>query len=321
MYITSYDSLQRALEERARTTTAAREGVKRFLSAEYGFEEPVTIIPPYVSREHPVAVLPRQIASACAEDIAFTIGAKRLGLTPLTATFVRDAFDSRNHDKYHRVRIPWVEYSRNGVRSVSHEQVSRERIPDLASVPLEQIRCLGGKNLPAHHRDLRAATRLSGPLTDVSGIHTAMLNGAGRKPRYVYRSTGHGRAEERVELREGRGLTGHDRPPASWYYPYYLSWFVDGSAVLFETYDNPIAEVSEARTLFESCFRKVTEGTGFAPLIVKIPPLSNDMLWCNRHLLWDNDGIPSLEQEAEKLCIRDTVAFFRAIADSAIGYH
>jgi hypothetical protein len=266
-------------------------------------------------------VLARQIASACIEDIAFNLGAKRLGLTPLTATFVRDAFDARNHDKYHRVRIPWIEYSRSNVRSIKHEQISRENVPDLTAIPLEHIRCLDGKKLPAHHRDLRAATRLSGLLTDVSGMHVAMLKSADRKPTHVYRSTRQGHAEKRLPLEKGFELADYDRPPASWYYPYYLSWFVDGSAVLFETYDNPIAQVSEAKRLFEACLLKVTEGTGFTPLIVKIPPLSNDMLWCNRHLLWDNDGIPSLEQEAERLCMRDTVTFFRAIAESAIGYH
>jgi hypothetical protein len=60
--------------------------------------------------------------------------------------------------------------------------------------------------------------------------------------------------------------------------------------------------------------------TGFFPLIVKIPALSMDMLQCNRHLLWRNDALDILGEQAKRIDTRDTVSFFEKVAESVIQF-
>jgi hypothetical protein len=75
------------------------------------------------------------------------------------------------------------------------------------------------------------------------------------------------------------------RPPSHWYYPIYLSLFLTGEIILFETYENPNGGVPEAKILFEKAMIEVETGTGFLPLVVEIPPLTPSLLQCNRGVL------------------------------------
>jgi dihydroorotate dehydrogenase len=90
--------------------------------------------------------------------------------------------------------------------------------------------------------------------------------------------------------------------------------------VLFETYDNPLADVPQAKKMFEQAVDEVKRGTGHVPLVVKIPPLSMDMLYCNRHFLDNRDALSAVRESTEGTDMGDTVRDFRTIADAVIQY-
>jgi hypothetical protein len=111
MYITSFDELARALEERRQMSELIAERHHSFMLKRYGIDllrHAPPKIPDFGNKGQPLAVLARQIASLCMEDVAFEIVARAGGCVPLTLTFVRDAFTVSNHDKLHRVDVPWI---------------------------------------------------------------------------------------------------------------------------------------------------------------------------------------------------------------------
>lgn len=321
MYITSYDALQRALSDRACRREEIRDRVNSFVQSTYGIETMTGILPKFFSfleKEEPVGFLARQIASVCIEDIAFQVGVHSLGLQPVTAPFGRDSFTSKNHDKLHRIKIPWISWSKKGNMVLAHERACTRNSEELEGVPLDKIVCHDGSILPDFHTNLRKKACLIESTSDVSLLHSYMLAQARNRPRFVYRETAN--REEKVALVEGAIVEARDRPPASWYYPYYLSWFVDGSMVLFETYDNPLAEVPHAKMLFEKAMSHVAIGTGFMPLVVKIPPLSKEMLYCNRHML-EGNRVQAIAEQAIRVDKADTVVFFQSIAESVTRFN
>lgn len=322
MYITSKDALQRALSERISRREEARNRVNEFVRTGYGIPAMTEILPRFFSflhQEEPVAFLARQVASMCVEDVAFEVGARSLGLQPVVVPFGQDTFTKDNHDKLHRVKIPWTSWSKKGHLVLAHERICQGSNDDIEGLPLDRIICGNGESLPRFHQGLRARANITAATTDVSPLHTFLLTNAPSRPQFIFRETAGGRVEKR-SLAESDLILTRDRPPASWYYPYYLSWFIDGTMVLFETYDNPIGEVCYAKAMFEKAMHIVTAETGFVPLVVKIPPLSKDMLYCNRHFLEKSDSVQSIAHKAAGVEVKDTVAFFRSIADAAIAF-
>ncbi len=321
MYLTSYDELQRALEQRRKRSEEIRESANAFAQHRYGIENMLGIVEQsfgFMHKDRSYAFLARQIASVCAEDIAFETGARLMGVEPATVSFVRDAFTRSNHDKLHRVRMPWISWSKKGNLVLAHERICARTNDELEATPLDRIICANGVTLPAYHEDLRTRVGMRGLLSDVSAVQQELLSAARYRPGYLFREVC-GKEHKHV-LVPGEEIQERDRPPASWYYPLYLSWFLDGSLVLFETYDNPMGDVVHAKSLFERTMQDVTNGTGFAPLIVKIPPLSKEMLYCNRHFLDEKGGINAVAREAAGVPKNDTVALFQAIAESIIRF-
>lgn len=324
MYITSESELREALAERREKRPLVRARAAEFLRETYGFPETMTILPPPLrdAEGPPVAVLARQIASVCGEDVAFEVAAEALGLRPMALTFFRDSFTKDNHDKLHRVEVPWSERSvRKGTPMVAYERLSARSNLELDGVPLHAIACANGKALTRVHREFRRAARLRAITYDVSHVHRDALARTTRRPSYVFRYGGNAAPEERHSLYEGDAVFPADRPPAEWYYPYYFSWFLDGTMVIFETYDNPIASVAGARDLFGESVRRIVDATGFTPLVVKIPPLSYEMLRCNRHLLWDARAMTTIREQASRLSRNDTVELMSSIANIVDHYH
>lgn len=80
MYITSADGLRQELEHRRTRREEIREKTRAFLLRRYGLEEIPNILPPPIWQEaqsKTVAILARQVASVCIEDITFEVGAKK----------------------------------------------------------------------------------------------------------------------------------------------------------------------------------------------------------------------------------------------------
>jgi len=103
----------------------------------------------------------------------------------------------------------------------------------------------------------------------------------------VWRDNGAGKdvLVRSYSLADARNLT--VRPCADWYYGMYLSMFLNGSMILFETYDNETGGVPKIRAKFEREMESIKSAVGVYPIVVKIPPLTKDMLHVNKHLLED----------------------------------
>lgn len=320
-YITSRDQLIAELSSRASKRAEIRASVSSFIQNQYGIEDLFGILDRFFSgigSGEPHAILARQVASISTEDLSFTVGAKALGLSPLTIPFGRDSYTSRNHDKLHRVKIPWTSWSKKGNLIIEYERATRMTNAEIEGSPLDRIEVPFCGNLVSYHANLRELVTGERPNFDVSSLYVDFLRASSKKPEFVFRE--HNGREMRTRPDHGLILD-RDRPPASWYYVLYLSWFIDGSLILFETYDNPLSEVIHAKSLFEDTVRKIVDGTGIAPLIVKIPHLSMDMLYCNRHILRDGKtALLKLSKTAQSLDTTDTVSFFRHLADQVIGY-
>jgi hypothetical protein len=341
VYITSVNELRQVLRERRRKHAEIRSAWNRFIERRYGIQDVAGVIENYFSiscDSDPIALLARQIASICVEDIAFNLLACALQLEPLTAPFIRDAFTADNHDKVHRIKIPWISWpQRCRAMVLQYEQLTPYAGDRLEGVPLDRIDLPNGGTLVEFHAGLREKIIPRAATRDVSQLHTHLLWLARNRPPYVFREI-NGR-ERKTDLTGGHHehpcfspeLVVHphagpdsvvyprDRPPASWYYPLYFSWFLDGSMVLFETYDNPIGNVSHAKALFEETMGEVWRETGYLPLVVKIPPLSKEMLYCNRHLLEQGGCFEDLGKKMP-MCLDHTVLLAETIAHKVINF-
>ena len=321
-YVTSAAALTDVLKSRASQREEIRTSVESFVREKYGIDDLYRILDGFFgspSEQGPLAVLARQVASVSTEDISFVVGASALGLRHETIPFGRDAFTARNHDKLRRVRIPWISWSKKGNMVLAHQSITPATNEELEGMPLDRIRTEDGTDMVAYHSRLREIATGRPVRLDVSPLHVELLRAARRKPSFVFRETE--QRERRHVMSTESAIFDRDRPPAAWYYVLYLSWFVDGTRVLFETYDNPLSEVAHAKRLFEDAADCIRSGTGFGPIVVKIPHLSNDMLYCNRHILNDGPGaIEALSRAASSFDTSDTVAFFRKIADEVIAY-
>jgi len=186
---------------------------------------------------------------------------------------------------------------------------------------IQNIQTKFGTKLMDYHMSLRGKV-FGGDylLQDASAFHSECLSRARSLPEYAWRETGKGN-EERVYRNDIRA---EDfsllRSPAKWYYPLYLSLFLDGRMILLETYENPEASVPYARLLFERTMEQLKEGVGLLPLVVEISPLTKDLMDYNRHLLeqsfsWEKvlqsiEGEENLLSMYEKIT-REIIAFGR----------
>ncbi len=322
MYVTSVKELYRIIAERRRECAKIRSVWNRFIEQRYGIRDIDRIVGEYFSSDgvdYPIGFLARQIASICTEDITFNLLAEALGFTPLTATFTRDSFSADNGEKLSRINVPWISWSyRSRAYALQYERLTPLTNEDLEGIPLDRIKIDMRGMLPDVHANLRQRTMPRAIVRDASELHARLLKLSTRKPAQIFREV-NGR-ERRLELRESESIEDRDRPPASWYYPMYLSWFLDGSMVLFETYDNPHKDVLRAREAFMGAVGEIWRATNYTPIIVKVPPLSREMLFCNRHILENGEGALSVLKNGIPLHLDDTVLISEIIAQKAIHF-
>jgi len=314
--------LYQIIAERRHESDKIRSAWNRFIEQRYGISDIDRIIGEYFSSDgidYPIGFLARQIASVCTEDITFNLFAEALRFTPLTATFTRDSFSADNGEKLSRVNIPWISWSyRSHAHALQYERLTSLTNEELEGVPLDRIKIDGKGTLLGIHANLRQRAIPRAAVRDASELHTRLLKLSTRRPAQIFREM-NGR-ERRLELREGESIEDRDRPPASWYYPMYLSWFLDGSMVLFETYDNPHKDVSRAKEAFMGAVGEIWRATNYTPIIVKVPPLSREMLFCNRHILENGEGALSVLKKKIPLHLDDTVLISEIIAQKAIHF-
>ncbi len=274
-----------------------------------------------IGRGQSVGVLARQIPGICAEDVAMYLLCRKLGLLPLALSFTRDTFVTMSHDKRHRVKIPWVEWSRSNNPIVKYEDISVEGIASIERLRLDSISVKTGSSLIGYHESVRHQVfNDSYPMDDVSRLHGELLARATRcLPDAVYRVV-EGRdtlVRGSYTAEEARALV--VRPPSQWYYPLYLSMFATGELVLLDTYENPDGGVPEAKALFEKTMNGLMSEYGWMPLVVQTSPLCLDMMFCNRHLL-TTPGSAEILHDRARLWHSTTYDASRHFADMAVTF-
>ncbi len=292
-YLETYGDLRSAVSERRANRKIIRQNIDDWAMKCYGLPN-FTIIsdeffglracPEDVS---PTLLLARQLASMNVEEAACRLLAKSMRHKFVLCSFKADSFCSQNHDKRQRVKIPWLSWSKKGNPVVYKEYVAKLPMEKLEGVALDQITTAKDLNLAEYHRQLgRQVFGNEATVFDVSREHERNLRQATRRPGscFAIDETGYARKMTTEDALVSSQIV-RLRPPASWYYPLYLTWFLDGTLVLLETYENPAGGVPEAKKLFVRTMDYVSSQTGYFPLILRIPPLTDDLLFCNTHLL------------------------------------
>lgn len=317
-YIESFEELKEAVKIRKERKEEIQIKVDGWAQKVYGLENFSLITKEYLGQSisangDVVAFLARQLTSIAMEDIAFYIVCSGLGLKSDTWHLLIDSFSTQNADKVARIKIPWIHYAKSGALCLSYERITAiKELNRLDGVALGGIKTNDGRLISQYHADLRKKVFPEDHFCgDVSGLHLKYLELASIKP--------YGKA---FPINWPEVYPKQHRPAAEWYYPLYLCWFLDGAIALFETYDNPKGSVFEIKRTFEQTMDTIYRATGVYPLVVKIPPLSNDMLYHNKHILDNPNALAEIAEKSrgviESGC--SVHSMFRKVADIAIEY-
>ena len=316
-YIKDVKELKEAVEIRKGKKEEIQTKVDAWAQKVYGIENFSLITKEYLQSKSAngdvVAFLARQLTSIAIEDIAFYIVCSGLGLKSTTWHLLIDSFSTQNADKVARIKIPWIHYAKSGALCLSYERITPQPLGNLEGLALGGIQTKDGRLISEHHADLRKKVFPKDHFCgDVSGLHLKYLELASVKP--------YGKA---LPINWPEIYPKQHRPTAEWYYPLYLCWFLDGTMALFETYDNPKGSVFEIKRTFEQTMDIIYRATGVYPLVVKIPPLSNDMLYHNKHIFDNPNALAEITKKSRGIIesggsVHD---MFRKVADIAIEYH
>lgn len=315
-YISNIEELRRELQVRLSHQGEIRSAINTWIKRQYGIADFSDYAQSFFHLEpgRSYLALCRQIPSVRVEDIACHIASKLWDMPLLPIPFIDDSFSVDNHEKRSYMRLLWTDIGRNRVPYTNGEKIFSGLINEHQRKILRSIMTKDGKNLPDYHFDLRASVFGPETLYDASDLHRSYLRNAERKPGEVVGFDEHDRAERQsLELIE---LSGNRfRPCAEWYYPLYFSWFLDGSMVLLETYENELAQVSEAKKLFTRTMQLIEHEVGLKPLVLQIPPLDEAMLCMPRPILRNPEkALLDISQSISGKMAVDSVEFLSLIA-------
>lgn len=284
-----------------------RQLVERFVHDRFGILGYYSLVEQYIiahlGGQGPYGVLARQIPSVSTEDVAMFLFCRKVGLAPLALSFTRDSFSSGSPDKTSRVKIPWLTWSKKGRPVIQCETILPTRVNELTTLHMQRLDTIITREgtLPQYHERLRTQVfNGSYPQRDVSSLHgewLAQAKARGQPPMSIYRDEG-GKDIVCQNYDEDDARLLRVRSSSKWYYPLYLSLFMDGTFVLLETYEDGERDVSKARQLFEETMRLMIRQIGWSPLILKTDPFTPDTVFYNRHIVDNPSLIEQLAQRA-----------------------
>ena len=241
----------------------------------------------------PAACLARQVISPSTEQLAFSIvGAalsKEHGLDWRIMPFTDDCY-GRHRYKESLLKMPHLLHEPGkgcvGVKIVElipskekRKELLEGNPPILHSMFVPMLQLPQASNawdtLPSYHGRLwkLATNRAAQSSAEAGSLHSRLLyrsmdRGFDRKPGYFFQAVGK-RAVKR-DASEWKTISVADRlrarPPAQWYYFFYLSLFVTGKRVLFASLDDD----KDVHAMFE-VVEEIERATGRKPLIAAIP--------------------------------------------------
>ncbi len=325
MYITNLEALKPIIDERLARQDEIHKFINSWIEKSYGIKNFIQITKSYfgLNENKTYLTLCRQIPSVRTEDLACRIGADVLGYPLLSLPFLDDTFSPNNHEKRSYLNFKWADYGRKKNLYIYGERIVDGSIMDYSGMPLSMIKTsshIPGDTLPEFHFGLREKVfGKDDTLIDVSNLDRIYVRAATSKPEYVFSIENN--LSRKKHISEIDIENKNYRPISEWYYPLYLSWFLDGSMVLLETYDNELSQVSEAKKLFESTVNFIESGTGLRPLVLKVPPLDDKMLCMPKHVINCPNAIEHISSNFLDRKTGDSVSFFSDIADAVIGWH
>lgn len=325
MYITELEALQPMIAERLVKQQSIRKKVDAWIKKAYGIKDFNAMTKAFfrLKPEQTYLTLCRQIPSIRTEDIACFIGSKVLGHLLLSLPFIDDTFSVNNHEKRSYLHLKWAEYGRKKTLYFYGERIVDGSINDFSGKPLSAIRTsphIQGTTISDFHFYLRDKVFGADDLRiDVSELDRMYVRSASKRPLDVYLFLDG--ISKKMSTKKINVYCSNYRPPSEWYYPLYFSWFLDGSMVLLETYDNELAQVSEAKKLFESTVEIVENAIGYRPLVLKVPPLDDKMLCMPKQIIAHPEAINEITQKFINRTSGRSVSFFSDIADAVISWY
>lgn len=324
MYVTNLGALPDVISERQQCQKEIQAKTDSWVETQYGIKNFTGLSRNFfgIDPQQTSLVLCRQIPSVRIEDIVCRITSDLLGYNLISLSFVDDTFSCENHEKKSYVHCRWADSGKKNIPFFRGERIVDGPLINYSGQPLSLITTsshVPGRTVADFHFGLRASVFGSNDsLLDVSELHRCYTRTAGRKPEIVY-SIQDGRAQKKSTADcdlEGAAF----RPPSSWYYPLFFSWFLDGSMVMLETYDNELAQVSQAKVLFEQTMREIEAGVGVKPLVLKVPPLDEKMLALPKHVIASPDSLASIGEQFRGRVAGDSVQFMRDVAETVLTW-
>lgn len=292
MYV---NDLNYEIKQRALIQNEIEASIDDWIKSNWGIEGFSRKIKEYLSlKEDGVyGALCRQIATNRIEDLSFYATSREIGIEPISITFESDSFSTVNQDKISLLKRPII----TGYDKKGNPIIQKKKLIDFPKegTILKSIDVLG-KSLPEYHRLIRQSILPNYKEADIGEFFNYCLREAKNKPDHVYEKVGDIAVKKPIDEAD----LSLSRPPASWYYPLYLSMFVSGKMVLFETYEDPNKEVEKIKGTFKDAIDQIKNNCGFYPLIIKTSS-SKEMLYYKESIDWENISSPPLSKNCEEI--------------------
>lgn len=314
-YITNSNDLAAEIKKREESANGIKLMIDMFADREYGIEKFSGIIENFfgLDRKKRYGILCRQVATIRVEEVCFYLACRKFMLDPVNFVFPGDAFSTRNSDKVHLIKVPWIAaHSEKGdpiIINVKYADFSKFEGLLLGNITLKESEL----TLPEFHQRMREQvfSQECPPSRDIGELFKLYMAQASKKPAYVFQTEGKRSVKKPAETAD----LSNSRPPAEWYYILYLLNFMAGNMVLFETYENDRGDVPEIKKHFSRAMDAIREEVGLYPLVIKIPALTNEMMYCNISL-FDPDWINRINIPDDD---REIVPLFEELARQVIG--
>lgn len=322
MYITQTEWLGCMLRERIPQQKEICSKIDKWIFGEYGIPNFSEMRSSFfgLKPKETTLVLCRQIPSATVENLACHVISKILHLPIIYPSFTEDQFYCNNKEKKSYLHLLWADRGKKKTLFFNGDRIVDGRLDNWNGVPLSKIRTterVPGVTVPDFHYSLRR--KIFGEndsITEVSEFSRLCVRHASKKPNEVFVYE-----EDRVHKRNIRDVDiskSNFRPTADWYYPLFHSWFLDGSMVMLENYEDD-GEGKGAQVLFENAVRKTKNETGFAPLVLKTS--SHDrLLAIPRKFIESPHALQEIEKQFSEGITGNFTLIFESVADAIFDW-
>lgn len=318
MYITEMEKLGPLLKERISHKKEICLAVNVWIRKEYGIPNFSEMRNSFfgLKEEEITLVLCRQVPSVTVENLTCHILSQILNMPIIYPSFVEDQYCFCNKEKKSYLHILWADRGRKQNLFFQGERIVSGKLDDYNGLLLSKIPTaphIPGATVPDFHYALRK--KVFGPndrVMEVSEFNRMCVRIAKQKPEevFVYEDS----KVIKQHISKVDILSSHFRPSAEWYYPLFHAWFLDGSMIILENYDDE-GDGKGAQLLFENAEKKAEKETGFSPLVLKISSHDN-LLSLPRKVIESPRALSDIATRFSKKAKGDFTHFFEEISNA-----